>query len=221
MPPGKKKASRITLGQKGGKRHADQARHKMHQRSSKVSSNRGIPFSVRLDRVLEKHGALPVVVSGIGGAKGGAVLHLVKALNRHLPHTVKPSQVLKVVVYLVEDLTLGDKSRWHTAIVAVPGNKKVDVNALRASYGAKSIRLASPEHAALVTGAMPGFIPPIPIGRVAGNRVHVFIDQAVAEDGDAFYVARDNVSQYLLNSANILRLLKKLKIRHEVIPISK
>ena len=86
--------------------------------------------------------------------------------------------------------------------VVVPGHRRVDNARLRALLGTRTLRFATPEELLLLTGCVPGAVPPF--GTLFG--LPAFVDQGVTERDEIAFNAGSNSVSIIMRGDDFLRV---------------
>jgi Ala-tRNA(Pro) deacylase len=112
------------------------------------------------------------------------------------------TQGAKAIVVRIKE----SESKKYFAMLVMPGDKKFDVNKVKAVFNAKDIRFANPEEVENITnGILPGGVPPF--GNLFGLKV--IADPAVFENEKIVFNAGDrsfSVGMYSKNYNEIVKL---------------
>ena len=86
--------------------------------------------------------------------------------------------------------------------IVVPGNRRVDNTRLRAVLGTRTLRFATPEELLVLTGCVPGAVPPF--GNLFG--LPVLADQLIAEREEIAFNAGSNAVSIAMRADDFVRL---------------
>ncbi|MFD3529980.1 YbaK/EbsC family protein [Streptomyces sp. NPDC058664] len=126
----------------------------------------------KLLALLDEHGAAYRVIEH---APEGAT-DAVSALRGHAP-----AQAAKCIIAMVK---IGKKEK-RFALVVVPGDKRIDLAAVKALYGGTYVSFASPEIAEDLAGSPSGTILPFAFD----ERLDLFVDPALLENEEFYFNA--------------------------------